>query len=93
MSVSCPSSARNDRNKEQFDEAGDVVNSSDDNFMQPSDKDAQGNVLTEEEQALIKMNDSKKTQHQRANRKMKIVPRRLNRTEEDSVNKNTNLTT
>jgi hypothetical protein len=29
--------------------------------MQPSDKDAQGNVLTEEEQALIKMNDSHRT--------------------------------
>jgi hypothetical protein len=49
---------RNDRNKEQFDEAGDVVNSSGDDFMQPSDKDPQGNVLTEEKEALIKMNDS-----------------------------------
>jgi hypothetical protein len=38
---------RNDRNKEQFDEAGDVVNSSDDDFLQPSDEDAQGNVITE----------------------------------------------
>jgi hypothetical protein len=47
-----------DRNKEQFDKAGDIVNSSDDDFMQPSDEDPQGNVLTEEEQALIKMNDS-----------------------------------
>jgi hypothetical protein len=37
------------------------VNSSDDNFMQPSDKDPQCNVLTEEEQALIKMNDSHRT--------------------------------
>jgi hypothetical protein len=34
------------------------VNSSDNEFMQPSDEDPQGNVLTEEEQALIKMNDS-----------------------------------
>jgi hypothetical protein len=49
---------RNDRNKEQFDEARDIVNSSDEEFMQPSDEDPQGNVLTEEEQALIKMNDS-----------------------------------
>jgi hypothetical protein len=28
---------RNDRDKEQFDEAGDIVNSSDNNYMQPSD--------------------------------------------------------
>jgi hypothetical protein len=34
------------------------VKSSDDGFMQPSDEDPQGNVLTEEEQAIIKMNDS-----------------------------------
>jgi hypothetical protein len=31
------------------------MNSSDDDFLQPSDEDAQGNVLTEEEQALIKI--------------------------------------
>jgi hypothetical protein len=37
------------------------VNSSDDFFMQPSDEDPQGNVLAEEEQALIKMNDSHRT--------------------------------
>jgi hypothetical protein len=48
----------NDRNKEQFDEAGYVVNSSGDCFMQPSDEYPQGNFLTEEEQAIIKMNDS-----------------------------------
>jgi hypothetical protein len=36
---------RNDRNKQQFDKAGDIVNSSDDNFMQPSDEDTQGNIL------------------------------------------------
>jgi hypothetical protein len=29
--------------------------------MQPSDEDAQGNVLMEEEQALIKMNDYHRT--------------------------------
>jgi hypothetical protein len=52
---------RNDRNKEQFDEAGDIVNSSDDSFLQPSDEDPQGNILTEEEQAIIKMNDSHQT--------------------------------
>jgi hypothetical protein len=69
------------------------VNSSDDGFMQPSDKDPQGNVRTEEELASIKMSDSrrtpnKETQNQRPNRKMKIVPRRLNQIEEDSINKN-----
>jgi hypothetical protein len=37
------------------------VNSSNDNFMQTSDEDSQCNVLTEEEQALIKMNDSHRT--------------------------------
>jgi hypothetical protein len=37
------------------------VTSSDDNFMQPSDEDLQGNVLAEEEQALIKINDSHRT--------------------------------
>jgi hypothetical protein len=58
---------RNDRHKEQFDEAGDVINSSDDDFMQPSDKDPQGNVLTGEEQALIKMNDP----HQNPNKEDK----------------------
>jgi hypothetical protein len=29
--------------------------------MQPSDEEAQGSVLVEEEQALIKMNDSHRT--------------------------------
>jgi hypothetical protein len=40
---------RNDRQKEQFDEFGDVVNLSNYNFMQPSDEDTQCNVLAEEE--------------------------------------------
>jgi hypothetical protein len=33
------------------------VNSSDDEFMQPSDEDAQGNVLTEEELTSKRMSD------------------------------------
>jgi hypothetical protein len=37
------------------------VNSSDDNFLQPSDEYTQGNVLTEEEQTIIMMNDSYRT--------------------------------
>jgi hypothetical protein len=51
---------RNDHNKEQFDEDGEVVNSSDE-FMQPSNKDAQCSVLAEEEQAFIKMDDTHRT--------------------------------
>jgi hypothetical protein len=38
-----------------------MVNSIDDGFMQPSDEDPQGNVLAEEEQVIIKMNDSHQT--------------------------------
>jgi hypothetical protein len=39
------------------------VNSSDDDFIQPSDEDAQGNVLTEEELSSIRMSDSHRTPH------------------------------
>jgi hypothetical protein len=49
------------RHKQQFDEDRDIVNSSNDDFLQPSDEDAQGNVLTAEEQTLIMMNDSHQT--------------------------------
>jgi hypothetical protein len=52
---------RKDRNKQHFDEDGDVVHSSDDDFLQPSDEDTQGNVLTAEEQTLVMMNDSHRT--------------------------------
>jgi hypothetical protein len=52
---------RNDCNKENFDKAGDVVNSSDDGFMKPSDEDPRGNVLTEDELASINMSDSHRT--------------------------------
>jgi hypothetical protein len=38
----------NNRNTELFDEAGDVLNSRNDGFMQPSDEYPQGNFLTEE---------------------------------------------
>jgi hypothetical protein len=40
---------RRDRNKHQLDEDGEPINSTDDEFMQPSDEDAQCNVLPEEE--------------------------------------------
>jgi predicted flap endonuclease-1-like 5' DNA nuclease len=49
---------RKDRHKHQFDKDGDVVHSSDDDFLQTSDEDAQGNVITAEEQTLIMMNNS-----------------------------------
>jgi hypothetical protein len=85
---------RNDGNKKQSDEAGDVVKSCDDSFMQPPDEEPQCNILTEEEQAIIKAElQTKKTQNQRPNRKMKIVPCCLNRIEEDSINKNMKVIT
>jgi hypothetical protein len=52
---------RKDWHKQKFDEDGEVIDSSDEGFQQPSDEDAQGNVLTEEELALTKMNDSHRT--------------------------------
>jgi hypothetical protein len=52
---------RKDSHKQQFDEDDEVIDSSDDGFQQPLGKDAQGNVLTEEELALTKMNDSHHT--------------------------------
>jgi hypothetical protein len=75
-----------------------VNSSNDDNLLQPAEEDAQGNVLMEEEQALIKINDSRRTPNKEdakpaAQPENKDRSRRLNRTKEDSVNKNTNLTT
>jgi hypothetical protein len=43
-------------------EEGNVVNSIEDDFIQPSDKDAQGNILAEEELESIRMSDTKQTQ-------------------------------
>jgi hypothetical protein len=40
---------RRDRNQHQLDEDGEPSNSTDNEFMQPSDEDAQGNVLPDEE--------------------------------------------
>jgi hypothetical protein len=48
---------RQDRNQQQLNEEGELVNSSDDEFVQPSDEDAQGNVLTEEELTSKRMSD------------------------------------
>jgi hypothetical protein len=41
-----------------LNEEGELVNSSDENFIQPSDEDAQGNALTEEELTSIRMSDA-----------------------------------
>jgi hypothetical protein len=52
---------RKDQQNQQFDEDGEDIDSIDDGFQQPSDEDAQGNVLTEEELALTEMNESHRT--------------------------------
>jgi hypothetical protein len=38
-----------DRNQHQLDEDGETINSTDDEFVQPSDKDAQGNIFPDKE--------------------------------------------
>jgi hypothetical protein len=86
---------RKDRHKQQFDEDGKFIESIDDGFQKPSDKDAQGNVLTEEELALTNMNDSHHTSKQtrrKTSSRAKISsnsPHRLNQTKEDYESKNT----
>jgi hypothetical protein len=52
---------RCDRNKHQLDEDGEPINSTDDEFMQPSDEDAQGNVLPDEEIEIKEMDASQQT--------------------------------
>jgi hypothetical protein len=52
---------RHDRNKHQLDEDGEPINSTDDEFMQPSDEDAQGNVLPDEEIERKRMAAAQKT--------------------------------
>jgi hypothetical protein len=89
---------RKDRHKQQFDKDRDIVNSSDNGFQKPSDEDAQGNVLTAEEQTLIMMNDSHRTPNKEDTQlaskpENQEVPPRLNRTEEDYGNKNLKLNT
>jgi hypothetical protein len=44
-----------------LNEEGDLVNSIDEEFIQPSDEDAQGNVLTEEELTSIRMSETHRT--------------------------------
>jgi hypothetical protein len=52
---------RQDHNKQQVNEEEDLVNSSDDKFIQLSDEDAQGNVITEEELTSKRMSDIHRT--------------------------------
>jgi hypothetical protein len=44
-----------------LNQEGDLVSSSDDEFIQPSDEDAQGNVLTEEDLTSKRMSDIHRT--------------------------------
>jgi hypothetical protein len=50
-----------DRNQHQLDEDGETINSTEDEFVQPSDEYAQGNVLTDEELARKRMSDVHRT--------------------------------
>jgi hypothetical protein len=52
---------RQDRNQHQLDEYGQTINSTDDEFVQTSDEDAQGDVLTDEELARNRMSDIHRT--------------------------------
>jgi hypothetical protein len=52
---------RCDRNQHQLDKDGETINSTDDEFVQPSDEDAQGNFLTDEELARKRMADVQRT--------------------------------
>jgi hypothetical protein len=44
-----------------LDEDGETINSTYDEFVQPSDEDAQGNVLTDKELARKRMTDVHRT--------------------------------
>jgi hypothetical protein len=44
-----------------LNEEGETVNSTDDEFVQPSDEDAKGNVLTDEELTRKRMSDVHRT--------------------------------
>jgi hypothetical protein len=52
---------RHDRNQHQLDEDGEAIYSTDDKFMQPSDEDAQGSVLPDEELTRKRMADVQRT--------------------------------
>jgi hypothetical protein len=48
---------RRDRNQHHLDEDGETINSTDDEFVQPPDEDAQGSVLPDEEIEIKRMAD------------------------------------
>jgi hypothetical protein len=52
---------RRDRNNHQLNEDGEPINSTGDEFMQPSDEDAQGNVLPDEEIEIKRVDAAQKT--------------------------------
>jgi hypothetical protein len=52
---------RLDRNKHQLDEDGEPINSTDGEFMQPSDEDDQGNVLPDDELERKRADAAQKT--------------------------------
>jgi hypothetical protein len=52
---------RQDRNQHQLDEDGETINSTDDKFVQPSDEDTQGNIITDEKLARKRMSDVHRT--------------------------------
>jgi hypothetical protein len=52
---------RRDRNQHQLDEDGETINSTDDEFLKPSDEDAQGSVLTDEKLARKRLTDVHRT--------------------------------
>jgi hypothetical protein len=52
---------RRDRNQHQLDEDGETINSTDDEFVQLSDEDAQGNVLPDEELTRKRMANVQQT--------------------------------
>jgi hypothetical protein len=62
------------QHKQQFDEDGEVILSRNDDFQQPLDGDAQGNVLTQEERALITMNDYNRIPNKEASHKINNPP-------------------
>jgi hypothetical protein len=49
------------RDQHQLDKDGETINTTDDEFVKPSDEDAQGNVLTDEELARKRMTDVHQT--------------------------------
>jgi hypothetical protein len=52
---------RRERNKHQLDEDGEPINSTNNEFMQPSDEDAQGNVLPDKEIERKRMSAAQQT--------------------------------